>query len=251
MKPARLYHRPNHTPTEGWCCPFFLLSMDKIASDSKAHEGSEQARKLAVLDVTAIESASLVTEPYQFVSARQVIALDRAVTLLADAPNISSSGSISLEGLIYGPSFKALIDDLESPLFRRIVERKFALDLSDFSTTVSVRGHLRRAADGYVHTDLEDKIITVLLYLNAGWHGAGGVLRVLRSRNIEDHVLEIPPEFGNMLIFRRSDCSWHGHLPYEGPRLSLQFNWVRSPRRPRQFWRHRLNFLKGFTRLGV
>ena len=173
-----------------------------------------------------------------------MIAPERASTLLADAPKISASGSISLEGLTYGRVFKALIDDLESPLFQRIVERKFALDLTEFSTTVSVRGHLRRAADGYVHTDLEDKIITVLLYLNAGWRSAGGVLRVLRSRNIEDTLLEIPPEFGNMLIFRRSDCSWHGHLPYEGPRLSLQFNWVRSPRRVRKLWRHRLNFLK-------
>ena len=25
---------------------------------------------------------------------------------------------------------------------------------------------------------------------------------------------------------QRSDRSWHGHLPFEGPRRSIQFNWV-------------------------
>jgi SM-20-related protein len=29
-------------------------------------------------------------------------------------------------------------------------------------------------------------------------------------------------------VFRRSDSSWHGHKPYEGPRRAIQFNWVTS-----------------------
>ena len=31
-----------------------------------------------------------------------------------------------------------------------------------------------------------------------------------------------------MLVFRRSDRSWHGHRPYEGPRRVLQMNYVTS-----------------------
>jgi SM-20-related protein len=218
--------------------------MAKTVADANVDGEPDRARGFAMLNVAPIENAAVLTEPYQHLFASGVIPLELAATLLADAPRIRASGSISPSRLTYGAAFQALIDDLESPLFRRTVEHKFQLDLGGLTTTISVRGQLRRAADGYIHTDLEDKVVSVLLYLNPGWPDSAGALRVLRSRNIEDYALEIPPEFGNILIFRRSECSWHGHLPYEGARLSLQFNWLRSSRRARQYWRHRLNFLK-------
>jgi len=31
-----------------------------------------------------------------------------------------------------------------------------------------------------------------------------------------------------LLIFKRCDWSWHGHKPFEGKRMSLQMNWVKS-----------------------
>jgi SM-20-related protein len=198
----------------------------------------------AILDAVALECAPLSIEPYQFVFARGVVQAGARARVLADAPRVASSGSITLDRLTCGPGFNALIDDLESPAFREIVETKFGIDLSECLTTVSVRGRLSRSSDGYVHTDLAEKVISVLLYLNDEWSGTGGAIRVLRSKNLDDAALEIPPLFGNMLIFRRSERSWHGHHPYEGPRLSVQFNWVSSTRRPRQFWRHKFNFLK-------
>jgi hypothetical protein len=27
-------------------------------------------------------------------------------------------------------------------------------------------------------------------------------------------------------VFRRSEKSWHGHEPFEGPRRAIQMNWV-------------------------
>jgi SM-20-related protein len=198
----------------------------------------------AILDANALERAQLNTEPYRFVFASSVVTSGARAKVLADAPRIASSGSIALDRLSFGGGFKALIDDLESRAFRDIVERKFEIDLSECPTTVSVRGRLSRASDGYVHTDLAEKLISVLLYLNDKWSDTGGAIRVLRSKNLDDCALEIPPLFGNMFIFRRSERSWHGHLPYEGPRLSVQFNWVSSLRRSRQFWRHKFNFLK-------
>jgi SM-20-related protein len=200
--------------------------------------------EFAILDRSALERAPLNTEPYQFVFASGVIAPGARANVLADAPQADSSGSIPLDRLSFGPGFKALIDDLECAAFREIVERKFGIDLSGCLTTVSARGRLSRASDGYVHTDLAEKVISVLLYLNEEWSGSGGAIRVLRSKNLDDCALEIPPLFGNMLIFRRSEHSWHGHLPYEGARLSVQFNWVSSLGRSRQFWRHKFNFLK-------
>jgi hypothetical protein len=207
---------------------------------------ADGARSLTTLDVAVLEAAALVTNPYEFVFAENTIKGHLQEALLADAPIISASGSMPLSKLNYGPHFQSLIDDLQGTAFRRIVERKFNLGLSAFPNTISVRGILHRSGDGHIHTDLKEKVITVLLYLNPLWRQPGGNLRVLRSRDIHDYAFEIPAAFGNLLIFRRSERSWHGHLPYQGPRLSVQLNWVRSLRRPRQYWRHRFNFLKRY-----
>jgi len=90
----------------------------------------------------------------------------------------------------------------------------------------TVRGNCR-LKDGQIHTDSETKIITVLLYMNPSWENqTGGRLRVLNSNNIDDIKSEISPNVGTLLIFKRSDHSYHGHLPFEGPRKVIQMNWV-------------------------
>ena len=90
----------------------------------------------------------------------------------------------------------------------------------------TVRGYCRQK-DGKIHTDTESKIITVLLYMNPAWAPAGGRLRLLNGgTNIDDVAAEIPPIIGTMLIFRRCDHSFHGHLPFEGERKVIQMNWV-------------------------
>ena len=110
--------------------------------------------------------------------------------------------------------------------FRRIVEKKFSLDLDGRPTMFTVRGHCRRT-DGKIHTDTESKIITVLLYMNQTWANQGGRLRLLNSAtNIDDMVAEISPTVGTLLVFRRCEHSFHGHLPFEGERKVIQMNWV-------------------------
>jgi hypothetical protein len=65
--------------------------------------------------------------------------------------------------------------------------------------------------------------------MNEGWESDGGRLRVLRSgTDLEDSVAEVPPYGGTLLAFKRSDNSWHGHKPHEGPRRAIQLNWVTS-----------------------
>ena len=92
----------------------------------------------------------------------------------------------------------------------------------------SLRGYTR-AKDGQIHTDSKDKIITVLLYLNENWQQPGGRLRILRNgHDVDDFAAEVPPDNGTLLVFKRSDNSWHGHHPFEGPRRSLQMNWMTS-----------------------
>ena len=38
----------------------------------------------------------------------------------------------------------------------------------------------------------------------------------------------MPPNGGTLVVFKRTDNSWHGHHPYEGERRYVMFNWVTS-----------------------
>jgi hypothetical protein len=137
----------------------------------------------------------------------------------------------------------ALIDEMNGPAFRRSVEQKFGVDLSGAPTMFTLRGRCD-ARDGRIHTDSKKKIITVLVYLNdQGWDAAGGRLRLLRSgQDLNATAAEVSPEFGSLLVFRRSDRSWHGHEAYVGPRRVLQMNWVVSDKVAAwEQWRHKLS----------
>jgi hypothetical protein len=125
-------------------------------------------------------------------------------------------------------AIKEVIDELDGPEFQAAIAEKFDVDLDGRPKMYSLRGYTR-AKDGQIHTDSKDKIITVLLYLNENWQQPGGRLRILKNgTNVEDYVAEVPPDNGTLLVFKRSDNSWHGHHPFEGPRRSLQMNWMTS-----------------------
>jgi SM-20-related protein len=105
------------------------------------------------------------------------------------------------------------------------VERKFGIDLNGKPTMYTVRGHVRQK-DGSIHTDSKTKSVTVLVYPSAEWESHGGRLRLLRNGTDLDNLApEVEPIQGNMLAFLRSDRSWHGHKPFEGPRRAIRLNW--------------------------
>jgi Rps23 Pro-64 3,4-dihydroxylase Tpa1-like proline 4-hydroxylase len=84
-----------------------------------------------------------------------------------------------------------------------------------------------RPIDGRIHTDSETKLVTALIYLNGDWTEPGGRLRLLRGPDdLEDMIAEVPPMAGTLLAFRRSDCSWHGHKPFDGERRAIMLNWM-------------------------
>jgi Rps23 Pro-64 3,4-dihydroxylase Tpa1-like proline 4-hydroxylase len=139
---------------------------------------------------------------------------------------------------------------MHSDAFRKPFEDKFELDLAPYPLHITVRGHVR-GRDGGIHTDSKEKILTGLLYLNQEWDERGGRLRLLRDgKNIESYALEVPPVDGNMVAFRRGKNSWHGHLPSQKRRLSLQFNWVTDDSYVRrELARHRFSgWIKRLTR---
>lgn len=197
---------------------------------------------MEVLDLEAFRQAPLQRQPYEHVILPGFVKPEALRKINAGYPRIDQSGSFPLGSVEFGPDFQALVDALESEEFRKAFEEKFQIDLSNRPTTITVRGRCDKH-DGKIHRDTESKIITVLLYLNPSWDDSGGRLRLLRSRkDINDVAAEVPPVDGTLVAFLRSDHSWHGHLPFQGERRVIQFNWVRGDGSQRiAMLRHRLS----------
>jgi len=179
-------------------------------------------------DFEALENAALRQEPYDFLVLTNFLRRERFADVLADYPKVPGPGSHPPSELDIRGHFAALVDELRGSTFQSAIEHKFDIDLTGRPTMYTVRGFVREK-DGAIHTDSETKLITVLLYMNEDWQEDAGRLRILRSASdIEDYVAEVPPNGGTLLIFRRSDRSWHGHKSISGPRRAIQLNWVTS-----------------------
>ena len=154
------------------------------------------------------------------------IVKDRFPDISADFPKVPGPGSHPPSELDIHGHFAAVMREMDGPRFKSAIEAKFGVDLTGRPTMYTVRGFTREK-DGEIHTDTRTKIITVLLYMNEGWEPGGGRLRILRSgTNLEDYAAEAPPNGGTLLVFRRSETSWHGHKPFSGQRRTIQLNWV-------------------------
>jgi SM-20-related protein len=183
---------------------------------------------MAHLNLEKLHQAKLETDPYQFIIVPGFLSAESVKRINATYPKIVKGGSYPIESLDSSMTIKEVIDELDGAGFQVAIEQKFGVSLAGRPKMYSLRGYTR-AKDGQIHTDSKDKIITVLLYLNETWPHAGGRLRLLRNGDdVEDYVAEVPPDNGTLLVFRRSDHSWHGHDPFEGPRRSLQMNWMTS-----------------------
>lgn len=195
-----------------------------------------------MIDIEAIDKAPVATEPFKFFAAAQVLQGHDLDAIRRDFPRIEKPGVYPLEALDYGPAFAKLIDDIRSPALARAVGNKLGVDLTGLPLMITVRGQAQ-AKDGRIHTDTKDKVVTCLLYLNETWENGGGRLRLLRSgTDIDDYLLEIPPNGGSFAAFKVAANSWHGHHPFVGQRRYVMFNWVQSDvALTRQLGRHRLS----------
>ncbi len=198
--------------------------------------------KMGYLDLPALGRTPLERDPYDFLIVPNFIEPSAFPQVSKDFPIVPGPGSHPPSELSIAGHFAGLIEELQGEAFRKAIETKFGIDLTGRPTMYTVRGFVR-ARDGEIHTDSRTKIITVLLYMNEGWEAEGGRLRVLRSgTSLENPVAEVPPNGGTLLAFLRSDKSWHGHKPHEGPRRAIQLNWVTSQDVvDREQGRHRLS----------
>jgi SM-20-related protein len=178
------------------------------------------------LNFELFNKTPLIREPFEHLVVPGFLPSNVLKEINDDYPHISKPGSFPLSEVSIGPKFKEFIDDLNGTEFREAFERKFAVDLTNRPSMITVRGRCGEK-DGKIHTDSKTKIITVLVYLNSQWESGGGQLRLLRGpADLDDMILEVPPVNGTLLAFKRSDNSWHGHKPFIGERRVVQFNWV-------------------------
>lgn len=197
---------------------------------------------MAYLDIDALTATPIQHDPYDYLILPGFVKAEAAEAIARDYPKIDKPGSFTLDDVKVSGALAALIEELDAEPFRAAIEAKFGLELGSLPTMFTVRG-MCGAHDGQIHTDSKTKVITVLLYLNDAWAPDGGRLRVLRNGDdLEAVAAEVPPDFGTLLVFRRSENSWHGHKPFAGPRRVVQMNWVTSDKVAAwQQFRHRVS----------
>ncbi len=185
---------------------------------------------MSVLNLAAIDNTPLVCEPFDFLVVPDAIESETVKQLNRDYPHIDQPSNHAPKDLPYGPSFKELLDELDSPIFESHVASKFGVDLTGTFKTITVRKY-SEPSDGHIHTDHPSKIITLLVYFNPEWDHTGGRLRILRSPDdIENYVAEVKPLGGMVLAFRRSGNSFHGYKSFNGERRMIQMSWVKPSR---------------------
>ena len=197
---------------------------------------------MGALDLASFRATPLVREPFEYLVLPGFVKAEARSAINASYPNIKRPGSFPLSELSYGPAFANLVAELSSDEVRHAFEEKFSIDLTGRPTMITARG-CASARDGRIHTDTPSKIITVLIYMNSNWEAPGGRLRLLRTAtDLDDMILEVPPDEGTLLCFRRANNSFHGHRPFVGQRRVLQFNWVTEQRFvDRELKRHRFS----------
>lgn len=185
---------------------------------------------MSVLNWPSLEEARLQTDPFDHLRLADALQPAAAAALPAEFPAVSGLGSFSLKDAPPGPVLGQVIEELQSDRFRALMADRFSIDLAGRATTVTLRGECGDR-DGYIHTDSKSKMLSLLLYLNEDWTSPEGRLRLLRNgRDLAASAVEIAPTMGSLVVFRRSENSWHGHTAFTGRRRSLQFNYVRSDR---------------------
>lgn len=197
---------------------------------------------MSLLNLAALKKAQLRTKPFEYTIVPGFISDPVLREIIDSYPDIMRGGSYPLDSLNISPPLARLIEALDGAEFESAVAEKFGVPLAGQPKMYSLRGYCR-SSDGKIHTDSRDKIITVLLYLNREWKDEGGKLRMLRNgTDLDDFAEEVSPDNGTLLIFRRSENSWHGHGPFEGVRRSIQMNWMVSEgRRGFHALRHKLS----------
>ncbi|HEX7324999.1 MAG TPA: 2OG-Fe(II) oxygenase [Rhodanobacteraceae bacterium] len=170
-------------------------------------------------------------EPFPYMIAHGQLPDELQGNLERDFPKYTEAGFFPYDEKDCGESIRKLVAAVTAPDFASAVGSKLGIDnLGQYPTLVSLCRSMNRR-HGTIHTDSKSKVATVLIYLNSSWHDTSdGCLRLLSKIDDIDATIapEVKPLYGEFVIFKRAENSFHGHLPYEGERRVIQVAWLTS-----------------------
>ncbi len=183
-----------------------------------------------MIDLTQISRHTLQTQPYAWTAIGNLFSPKDAAALAASFPcdhfkTVSFYGDRDYEydarALInmgadsvshpeeLSEAWLGLARDLLSPAYRVAMSLLTGCDLTTAPMEVNVF-HYGPGANLGPHPDLEDKIVTHILYFNQSWNREdGGCLNILRSADPAEVAAEVEPIIGNSAVVVRSEKSWH------------------------------------------
>ena len=188
---------------------------------------------LPLFDPAHLERADTVVRdaPFRFLVAREQLPAAAHDELKRDFPQYAGAGFFPYEEKDCGARVNQLVAELTDPAVASAVGARLGIDhLGQYPTLVTLCRALNKR-HGTIHTDSRSKVATALLYLNASWPDTSdGCFRFLNRIDAIDDLAapEIKPLYGNFVVFKRADNSFHGHLPFEGERRVIQVAWLTS-----------------------
>jgi hypothetical protein len=192
---------------------------------------SINSKHLLKPEIFAKSDAVTKRDPFPFTVVKGSLSESLRATIAADFPKYERSGFFPYLPEECGPSVQQVVEDIKSPEFADALGNTLGVErLSQYPTIITIR-KLSKETDGRIHNDSKSKIVTALLYLNETWpNTSGGCFRFLSSPENFDHQVgeEVKPLYGTFTAFRRTENSWHGHLPYAGERRVIQVAWLTS-----------------------
>ena len=180
-----------------------------------------------ILDLTNFRGRPATREPYPHFSCAGVLNPAALPALRRDYPDLREAGFHPLSHFEAKGAFAQLLAEIQDGELSQAMSEKFDLDFTDKPMLITIR-KMCKPHESRAHVDGKDKIATLLIYMHSGWASPDGRIRVLRSPDMADYTLEVPPDEGNLFTFLRSESSWHGHTPFEGERRVVQFAWLGS-----------------------
>jgi hypothetical protein len=181
-----------------------------------------------IINLDALKNARVQQTPYPYLIVDKIINDNEVTTIIQDFPKITHGGSYNLDDVEIKPNFDRFLKAIDTPEFRKILTEKLDTNIMDHPMMITLRGYSRQK-DGRIHTDSKSKLLTILIYLNESWDKPTGRLRILNNQHdIHDYVAEINAGPGTLVAFKVTDNGWHGYIPYEGQRQSIQINFLTS-----------------------
>jgi len=208
-----------------------LVSRWSGRSERQAHFANNGPMGSPLTELSSLEMGKLIgatveTDPFEHLVVPGFLDPSRESEVVRDFPAMRSPGSFPINKLSCGPSLLAIISELTSGPFPKVLGEKLGMDLAKHPTLVTVRGRSQEK-DGQIHTDNPNKLITLLLYLGGPGEVVEGKLRLLRSpTDLNAYATEITPSYGTLLVFKNGPRAWHGFQSFAGVRRVIQINWV-------------------------